>query len=88
MCKCADFLMSNMEQIMSPESEAAKQEIAALKADIERLGTYISDDRTSTADALAAAASDKQALIDLQAEAAAMRERIAALIGPADASST
>jgi predicted nucleic acid-binding Zn-ribbon protein len=83
--KCADFLLNHMEHLMSAESGAAKQEIASLKADIASLEIALNDYRAATAAAVAAADDDKQALIDLQAEAAAMRQQIASLIATADA---
>jgi predicted nucleic acid-binding Zn-ribbon protein len=83
--KCADFLLNHLEQLMSAESDAAKQEIAALRTDIASLEMSLNDSRAATAAAVAAAADDKQALIDLQAEAAAMRQQIASLIATADA---
>ncbi len=82
-------LLVQMEEVMSTESDAAKAEVEALKNDLETVFGQLKSTRedvvaatTARDAALAEAAEDKQALIDLKAEVSAIRDHAATLVAP------
>ena len=65
---------------MSAESDAARAELAAFKTEFEAFAQRVAADHASIAAANTAAAEDKQALVDLQGQAAQLRADLAAAI--------
>lgn len=80
MGEVTSLLVNHLEKIpMSAESDAAKQQLAALKADLDTLASELQGaivTHTATSDD---ASANKQALEDLQAEAAALRAQVASI---------